>query len=67
VSVCQGENYAPPKNANARDKVLSYEEYNKLLSKLPQHTKAIVAMAFWSGMRRGELLNLTWDKVDLKK
>jgi hypothetical protein len=39
------------KNANARDKVLSYEEYNKLLSKLPQHTKAIVAMAFWTSER----------------
>jgi integrase len=30
-----------------------------------EHLKAIVAAAFWTGMRRSEILKLTWDKVDL--
>jgi len=34
---------------------------------LPVHLKAIVATAFYTGMRRGEILNLTWDKIDLGK
>jgi len=32
---------------------------------MPAHLKAIVATAFWTGMRRSEILKLTWDKVDL--
>ena len=30
------------------------------------HTRAIIAAAYFTGMRRGEILLLTWDKVDLK-
>ncbi|MGD9301847.1 MAG: tyrosine-type recombinase/integrase [Desulfobacterales bacterium] len=41
-------------------------EYNKLIDALPFHTKAIVAAVFWTGMRRNEILYLTWDKVDLQ-
>ena len=33
---------------------------------LPSHTRAIVATGFYAGMRKGEVLNLTWDKVDLQ-
>ena len=55
------------KNANARDKVLTIDEFNLLMSKLPKHTKTILATAFYTGMRKGEVLSLTWDKVDLKK
>ncbi|MGA3208918.1 MAG: site-specific integrase [Syntrophales bacterium] len=55
------------RNANARDKILHYDEYSKLLSHLPTHTKAVITMAFNTGMRIGEILPLTWDKVDLKE
>jgi integrase len=53
--------------SNRRNRVLNHGEYNKLYSALPSHTAPIVAAAFWTGMRRGEILGLTWDKVDLKK
>jgi integrase len=60
------------RNANARKRVLSSEEFDRLmaaLSKGPRcaHLKAIVATAYNTGMRRGEILGLTWDRVDLQK
>ena len=55
------------KNSNARDRVLSIDEFKLLMSKLPKHTKIILATAFYTGMRRGEVLSLTWERVDLKK
>ncbi len=60
------------KNANARKRILSGEEFGRLmvaLSKSPRsfHLRAIVATAYYTGMRRGEILGLTWDKVDLQK
>ena len=53
-------------DSNARDRILSVEEFEKLLAVLPSHTKAIVATGYYTGMRKGEVINLTWDKVDLK-
>jgi len=53
-------------DSNARDRVLSVEEFDRLLSALPSHTRAIVATGYYAGMRKGEILNLTWDKVDMK-
>jgi integrase len=55
------------RNANARDKVLTPGEIESLMAALPGHTKVILAIAFYTGMRKGEILNLTWDKLDLKK
>lgn len=53
------------KGSNRRDTVLTYAQYKSLYAAVPEHLKAIVATAFWTGMRRGEILKLTWDKVDL--
>ncbi len=53
-------------NANARNRVLSKEEFNKLTDALPSHARDVVAMGYYTGMRKGEIINLTWDKVDLK-
>ena len=52
---------------NARDGVLSGEELNTLLKKLPQHVTDIVAVGYHTGMRAGEILNLTWDRVNLEE
>lgn len=54
------------KNTNVRDRILSVEETRRLLKLLPLHTFVIVAIALCTGMRKGEILSLTWDKVDMK-
>jgi integrase len=51
---------------NERDGVFSKEEFDRLLAVAPAHLKPILLTAFYTGMRRGELLKLTWDRVDLK-
>ena len=52
---------------NARDRVLSPEELNILLNSLPQHAADIVAVGYHTGMRAGEILNFTWDRVNMKE
>ena len=54
------------RNSNARDRVLTKEEYERLLSYSPKHLRDILLIAFWTGMRKGEIKVLTWDKVDMK-
>jgi integrase len=41
-------------------------QYRALLSNLPAHVRPVVALAFYTGARRGELLSLRWDQVDLR-
>lgn len=55
------------RNGNARDKIITPEQFLTLMGHLPRHARAILATAFYTGMRKGEILSLTWDKVDLKK
>jgi integrase len=52
---------------NARDRVLSGEELNILLKKLPQHAADIVAVGYHTGMKAGEIFDLTWDRVNMKE
>jgi len=54
------------RNANARDRVLTTGEYESLFKHSSRHLQGILATAYYTGMREGEILNLTWDKVDLK-
>lgn len=54
-------------NANARDRIITPVEFAGMLKDAPMHLKHILMMAYHTGMRKGEILNLTWDKVDLKK
>jgi integrase len=51
---------------NARDRALSEEEYQRLLAVAPSHLWRILVCAYETGMRAGEIVGLTWDKVDLK-
>jgi len=52
--------------SDVRETVLSRAQYDQLMAHLPEHLKGVVACAFLCGMRRGEILCLTWDRVDLK-
>jgi len=48
-------------------RVLTAEEIRKLLKACPSRRwRAMVALAVTTGMRLGELVNLTWDDVDLE-
>ena len=42
-------------------------QFKAPMAHLPAHTKGIVATGFCTGMRRGEILNLTRDKANLKE
>lgn len=53
------------KENNARDRVLSSDEYDRLQDVSAPHLRPINATAYYTGMRRGEILRLTWDRVDL--
>ena len=55
------------RNSNARKKILSQDQFNRLLNHLPYHSKGILMTAFYTGMRFGEIRSLTWDKISLEK
>lgn len=52
---------------NSRDRVLSLDEFEKLVKALPQHAADIVTIAYYTGMRAGEIFGLTWDRVNMKE
>jgi integrase len=54
------------RHTNKRDRILTVAEYQKLYDVADRHIKKILAVGYWTGMRKGEILNLTWDRVDLK-
>jgi integrase len=54
-----------PEN-NRRLRYLSREECEALVEQCNDHTKTIVQTALNTGMRKGEILSLTWDNVDMK-
>lgn len=51
---------------NRRLRYLSKEECQRLLGECSKHLRPIVVTALNTGMRRGEILTLKWDNVDLK-
>jgi integrase len=55
------------KENNERDRVLSQEEFARLLAHCQAHLRPILKLAYHTGMRRGEILTLTWEQVDLKE
>jgi integrase len=53
------------RNSNARDRILSPQEFEALKKHCAPHVRMIVTLGYYTGMRLGEILSLTWAKVDL--
>ncbi|HWG96940.1 MAG TPA: site-specific integrase, partial [Nitrospira sp.] len=56
-----------PDPENARDRVLTEEEWSKLHQVAKPHLKPVLQLAYQLGQRFGEIVGLTWDRVDLKR
>ena len=49
---------------NIRERVLSQEEFERLLSNCHGEIKGIVLIAYYLPMRQEEIVNLTWEEID---
>lgn len=52
---------------NERDRVLTAAEWQRLYEMAYPHLKPILQIAYYLGKRLGEILNLSWDRVDLQR
>jgi len=48
-------------------KYISVSNFWKIYNNLMDYLKPVILVAYLTGMRRGEILELTWDRVDLKQ
>jgi len=53
-------------NDNFRSRVLTVEEEKVLLDNCVDHVKSMVILSLHTGMRKGEILDLRWEQVDLQ-
>ena len=52
--------------SDVRDRVLSGDEFDSLIRNSSGHIRGVIMMGYFTGMRKGEILNLTWDRLDLQ-
>ena len=53
------------KEAAPRKGFFEPAEYRAMLRELPDHVRPVLTFAYYTGCRRGEILGLKWDQVDL--
>jgi integrase len=54
-----------PRTDNVRKGFIEHEGYIQLLAALPEYFRPVVMIAYCTGMRRGEIVSLRWENVDL--
>jgi len=52
---------------NMRTRYLEKEEIGRLIQACPEHLKPIVTVALFTGMRKGEILNMKWSDIDFAR
>lgn len=52
---------------NRQDRVITHAQYQALVAALPEYAADIVTTAYYTGMRAGEIFNLTWKKARLEE
>jgi integrase len=52
---------------NKRNRILSVDEFERLLKELPEHAVPIVYLAYYTGMKKQEILRLQWKNVNMQE
>lgn len=52
---------------NVRQGFFTEDEFKVLRAVIPDHVKVPLTIAYWTGMRAGEILKLQWNQLDLER
>ena len=55
------------KTRNKRERALTEDEVKKLVEACPPYLKGIAITGVYTGLRKGDILNLKWQNIDLEK
>jgi integrase len=61
------KSFKPLRWNGERDRTLSLEEFSALVEHSGGHLLGILIMSFYTGMRRSEVMEMTWDRIHLEK
>jgi integrase len=53
--------------SNVRKGFFEHDQFQAIKNALPEELKPLATFAYHTGWRKGEILKLTWDKVDMKQ